>query len=206
MHKKVVIPGLVLLLVGTTMLGWVLVERRKQQQEADENIEQCNELLQMPSEEPTQLPLGLDGNGEPKTEAQLQQELQEKLQADLEKLAAGETGVYAFEEALYSEDRQNDLKRRRELSEFVLTGSIVCISMGGTIFAWYLLLWVGQFLIKCLSDLKKYLSDVFKKLTKTREEKPAEADTEKEEEEQEQTSNQQRSRLEKYLKIPRSSG
>ena len=75
MHKKVVISGLVLLLVGTTMLGWVLVERRKQQQEADENIEQYNELLQMPSEKTTELPLGLYGNMEPKTEAQRQQEL-----------------------------------------------------------------------------------------------------------------------------------
>ena len=206
MHKRIVILGLVLLLLGATMLGWVLVEERKQQQEADENIEQCNELLQMPSEEPTQLPLGLDENGEPKTEAQLQQELQEKLQASLEKLAAGETGVYAFEEALYSKDRQNDLKKRSELSEFVFTGSIVCTSMGGAIFAWYLLLWMGRFLIKCLSELKKYLLDVFKKLTKTRREKLAETDTEKEKEEQEQTWNQHRSQLEKYSEFPRISG
>ncbi len=202
MHKKFVILGLVLLLVGTTMLGWVLVERRKQQQEADENIEQRNELLRLPSEEPTQLPLELDGNGEPKTESQLQQELQEKLQADLEKLAAGETDVYAFEEALYDEDQQNELQKRRELSEFVLTGSIVCISMGGTIFAWYLLLWLGRRLIRGLSDLKKYLTDVLRRRTKTKGKKQAKTNTEKDEEEQEQKqkTNKQQSRLEKQSK------
>ena len=207
MHKKFVILGLVLLLVGTTMLGWVLVERRKQQQEADENIEQRNELLQLPSEETTQFPLELDASAEPKTEAQLQQELQEKLQADLEKLAAGETDVYAFEDALYNEERQNELKKRRELSEFVLTGSIVCISMGGTIFAWYLLLWLSRPLIRGLSDLKKYLPVVLRKCTKAGKEKPSQTNIAKDEEQgQKQKTNRKQSKLEKKSKVSRNSG
>jgi len=56
--------------------------------------------------------------------------------------------------------------------------------------------------------LKKYLTDVLRRRIKTREEKQAETNTEKDEEEQEQeqTSNQQQSRLVKYLNILRNLG
>jgi len=222
MRKKFVILGLVLLLAGSAMLGGVLVEERKQQQraahyesnydsETGEFLEQYNEWMQLFPEEPTQLPFELDGYGKTETEAQLRQKQQERLQADLGKLAAGETDVYPFADLLYGEDWQSELnkyKKRKELSEFVLTGSIVCISMGGTIFAWYLLLCLGRFLVKYLSDLKKYLPDVLTRLTKVRKEKPAETDTEKDEEEQEQEQqkNQQQSQLEKQSKVFRNSG
>jgi len=175
MHKKFIILGLVLLLAGTAMLGWFLVEERKQQQriadyeskydsETGEFLEQYTEWFESFPEEPTQMPFELDEYDEGKSKTQLWQE---------------------------------------QLSEFVLTGSIVCISMGGTIFSWYLLLWLGRRLIRGLSNLKKYLTDVFKRRTKTGDEKSAETDTEKEEEEQEQKqkTNKQQSRLEKYSKI-----
>jgi len=180
MHKKFVILGLVLLLAGAAMLGWFLVEEKKQQQrianyeskydsETGEFLEQYNEWFQSFQEEPTQLPFELDEYDKGKSETQLWQE---------------------------------------QLSEFALTGSIVCISMGGTIFAWYLLLWLGRRLIRGLSDLKKYLTDVLRGRTKTSNEKSAETGTEKEEEEQEQEQapNQQQSRLEKYSKIFRNLG
>ncbi|MCH8120690.1 MAG: hypothetical protein IIC00_13320 [Planctomycetes bacterium] len=180
MHKKFVILGLVLLLAGTAMLGWFLVEERKQQQriadyeskydsETGEFLEQYTEWFQSFPEEPTQLPFGLDEYDEGNSETQLWQE---------------------------------------QLSEFALTGSIVCISMGGTIFAWYLLVWLGRRLIRGLSDLKKYLTDVLRRRTKTSDEKSAETDTEKEEEEQEQEQipNQQQNRLEKYSRVLRNLG
>ena len=222
MRKKFVILGLVLLLAGSVMLGGVLVEERKQQQraanyesnrdlETGEFLEQYNEWMQSFPEEPAQLPFELDGYGKSEKEAQLRQKQQERLQADLGKLAAGEMDVYPFADLLYGADWQSELnkyKKRKELSEFVLTGSIVCISMGGTIFAWYLLLWLGRFLVKYLSDLKKHLPDVLKRLTKVRKEKPAETDTEKDEEEQEQEQqkNQRQSQLEKQSKVFRNSG
>ena len=177
MHKNFVILGLVLLLAGTAMLGWVLVEERKQQQrianyeskydsETGEFLEQYSEWFQSFPEEPTQLPFGLDEYDKGKSETQLRQE---------------------------------------QMSEFVLTGSIVCISMGGTIFAWYLLLWLGRRFIRGLSDLKKYLTDVLRRRTKTKGKKQAKTNTEKGEEEQEQKqkTNKQQSRLEKYSKILR---
>jgi len=180
MHKKFVILGLVLLLAGTAMLGWVLVEERKQQQrianyeskydsETGEFLEQYSEWFQSFPEEPTQLPFGLDEYDKGKSETQLRQE---------------------------------------QLSEFAFTSSIVCISMGGTIFAWYLLLWLSRRLIRGLSDLKKYLTDVIRRRTKTKGKKQAKTNTEKDEEEQEQRqkTNKQQSRLEKYSKILRNLG
>ncbi len=61
-------------------------------------------------------PLGLEGYDKSKIESQLRQDQQDRLQAELDV----------------------KYKSQKELSEFVLTGSIVCISMGGTIFSWYL--------------------------------------------------------------------
>jgi len=216
MHKKFVILGLVLLLAGSAMLGMVLVEERKQQQraanyesnydsETGEFLEQYNEWMQSFPEEPSQLPFELEGYGKTETEAQLRQKQQERLQADLGKLAAGETDVYPFADLLYGEDWQSELnkyKKRKELSEFVLTGSIVCISMGGTIFAWYLLLWLVRFLIRGTSGLKKLLPDVLRRQRKTKDKKQAKANAEKdgENQEQKQELNQQQSKLKKHTK------
>jgi len=108
MRKKFVILGLVLLLAGSVMLGWVLVEERKQQQraaqyesnydsETGEFLEQYNEWMQSFPEDTTEVPLELDGYGKSEIEAQLRQKQQERLQADLGKLAAGETDVYPFQ-------------------------------------------------------------------------------------------------------------
>jgi len=222
MHKKVVILGLILLLVGTTMLGWVLPEERKQQKiaaaykskynlETSEYLKQYTEWFQAFPDEPSKLPFVLDENGKTKTEEQLKQEQEERLQADLGKLATGETDVYPFADILYGEAWQSELnsyKKRKELSEFVFTGSIVCTSMGGTIFAWYLLLWLGRFFIRVSSGLKKMLPDVLRRQRKTKDKKQAKTNAEKEEEEQgqEQTPNKQQSRLEKYSKFLWNSG
>ena len=213
MHKKVVILGLVLLLVGTTMLGWVLTEKRKQQQKAaaykskynletGEYLKQYTEWFQAFPDEQSKLPFVLDENGKTKTEEQLKQEQQERLQADLGKLATGETDVYPFADILYGENWQNELnryKKRKELSEFVFTGSIVCTSMGGTVFAWYLLLWLVRFFIRVSSGLKKLLPDVHRRQRKTKDKKQARTNAEKDvrNQEQKQNLNQQQSKLEK---------
>ncbi len=216
MHKKVVILGLVLLLVGATMLGWFLSEKRKQQQraasyeskynlETGEYLKQYTEWFQSFPDEQAVLPFVLDGNGKTKTEEQLRQEQQERLQADLGKLAAGETDVYLFADILYGENWQSELKRykkQKERSEFVLTGSIVCISMGGTIFTWYLLLWSVRFFIKGSSGLKTLLPGILRRQRKPRDKKQAKisAERDRENQEQEQELNQQQNKLEKYSK------
>ena len=101
MRKKFIILGLILLFTGSGMLGWVLFEKRKEQQdiaqyklkyssETDDYLRQYDQWLQLPPEERTELPLVLDKNGKAKTKSQLQQEQQERLKADLDRLAAGE--------------------------------------------------------------------------------------------------------------------
>ena len=215
MHKKVVILGLVLLLVGGSMLGWVLSENRKQQEraaaykskynlETGEYLRQYTEWFQAFPDDQSKLPFVLDENGKTKTEEQLKQEQQERLQADLGKLAAGETDVYPFADILYGENWQNELnryKKRKEMSEFVFTGSIVCTSMGGTIFIWYLLLWLIRFFVRVSSGLKELLPDVLRRQRKTKDKKKqAKTNAEKDGKNQEQNLNQQQSKLEKHSK------
>ncbi len=216
MHKKVVILGLVLLLVGATMLGWVLSEKRKRQQrvasyeskynlETGEYLKQYTEWFQAFPDEQSKLPFVLDENGKTKTEEQLKQEQQERLQADLGKLATGETDVYPFADILYGENWQNELnryKKRKELSEFVFTGSIVCTSMGGTIFTWYLLLWSVRFFIKGSSGLKTLLPDILRRQRKPKDKKQAKTSAERdgENQEHEHELNQQQNKLEKKSK------
>lgn len=210
MHKKVVILGLVLLLVGGSMLGWVLSEKRKQQQraaaykskynlETGEYLKQYTEWFQAFPDDQSKMPFVLDENGKAKTEEQLKQEQQERLQADLSKLATGEMDVYPFADILYGENWQNELnryKKRKELSEFVFTGSIVCTSMGGTIFASYFLLCLVRFFIRVSSGLKKLLPDVLGKQRKIKDKKWAMTNAEEDVKNQEQ----EQSKLEKRSK------
>jgi molecular chaperone GrpE (heat shock protein) len=192
MRKKLIIFGLILLVIGSTMLGWILVEKRKQQHKAasyklkynsetDDYLRQYNEWLELPPQERTQLPLVLDKYGNTKTKAQLWQEQNERLNADMDKLAAGEMAVHPFADIIYGENWQNELnkyKKQKELNEIVLTASIVSTSMGGLILAWYSMLWTTRNAVKGLSRLKKYSANTSKRLRKTKGEeyKTADAD------------------------------
>jgi len=187
MNKIFTILGLVLIVTGAAMLGWIYAEKKERQQRianyeskydsgADEIIEQIE-------------PLELEGYDKSKIESQLRQEQQDRRQADLDDM----------------------YKKQKELREFILTGSIVCISMGGTIFSWYLLLWLIRAFNKGISGLKKYFPNVFHLRPKAGVEEPAETYTEKglvlqeEEQEQEQTPNEKHSQLDKHSKILRNS-
>ncbi|MHC4557584.1 MAG: nucleotide exchange factor GrpE [Planctomycetota bacterium] len=192
MRKKLIIFGLILLLIGSTMLGWILAEKRKQQQKAacyklkynsetDDYLRLYNEWLELPPQERTQLPLVLDKHGNTKTKAQLWQEQNERLYADMDKLAAGEMVVHPFADIIYGENWQNELnkyKKRKELNEIVLTASIVSTSMGGLILAWYFLIWTTRHAAKGLSGLKKYSANALKSLRQAKDKKHETADAE----------------------------
>ncbi len=166
MFKKYVIPGLVLLVTGAAVLGWLLTQKRKEQQKVasyklkygsgpGEYLEQYNESLQ----------LALDKYGKTKTEAQLKQQQQERLKADLNKLAASNKDTYPFADILYGENWQKELskyKKRKELRELIFTGSIVCTFTGGAILTWCLLLWIGLPVIKASSHLREFVADFFR--------------------------------------------
>jgi len=174
MFKKFVIPGLILLLAGTAVLGWTLLEKNKEQQktayykskygsEPDVYIRQYTEWLQLPPEQRVYLPWGLDSNGKPKTEKQLLQEQQERLKADLEKLAAGKKDTYPFADVLYGADWQEKLgiyKKQKAQRETVFTGSVLCMFTGGAILTCGLLLWVGRKLTGASSSLKESAAPV----------------------------------------------
>jgi len=176
MLKKCFIIGLILILAGIAVYGWVLATETKQQQQTayykskypagpDENIKQYNEWLKTPPEQRTQLPWGLDKDGKAKTIAQLRQEQKERLKADLDKLAAGEMDVSPFARILYGENWQEQLhtyKTRKELAELAFTASVLCMSVGGTFVTWCLLLWLARLIIKISSYLKNFFPDFFR--------------------------------------------
>lgn len=179
MLKKFVVLGLIILLAGAAMLGRFLLEKRNEQEQAtlykfkhgsklNDDLDQYREWLQLPPEERPPLPLVLDESGKAKTKAQLLREQQERLKADLDKLAAGETDVRPFADVIYGENWQKEIdeyKRQKELREFVFNASIVCTSIGGTIFTSCLLLYILRLIIAVLTRLRQSLANVFR--TKT---------------------------------------
>lgn len=161
MNKIFVIIGLLFLVAGSAMFGWIYVERKKEQQRIakyeSKRLSSTGEFIEQ---------FGLEGYDKNKIETQLRQEQYDRLQADLDKLASGEEDVSPFADILYGENWQAELnkyKKQKELREFVLTGSIVCISMGGIIFSWYLLTGIFSSLTKTLSNLRNSVRSASKK-------------------------------------------
>ena len=208
MNKIFVIIGLVFLIAGSAMFGWIYLEKKKEQQRIS-NYESkydsgADEIIEK---------FGLEGYDKSEIENQLREDQEGRLQADLDELASGEIEVSPFADILYGENWQDELnkyKKQKELSEVILTGSTVCISMGGTILFWYLLVWLLRGLAKGMSGLKKYLQNTFRRKPKAGIEEPDENYIEKdlieEEQEYEQSPKHQESQLKKQTKAPWSSG
>ena len=91
MHKIFVIIGLVFLVAGSAMFGWIYVERKKEQQRIAKyesmHISGAGEFIEQ---------FGMEGYDKTKIETQLRQEQHDRLQADLDKLASGEEDVSPF--------------------------------------------------------------------------------------------------------------
>ena len=207
MFKKFVIPGLVLLVTGTAVLGWVLTEKNKEQQktayykskygsEPEEYLKQYNEWLQLPPGQRAHLPWGLDKYGKTKTKAQLRQEQQERLKADLNELAAGKKN--AFADILYGENWQEEVskyKKQKELRESIFAGSIVCTFTGGAIFTCCLLARIAPLLIRASSGLRKFVAGFAESRRQTKDEKLTRASVKKDEKSLEQKPHEQKSEL-----------
>jgi molecular chaperone GrpE (heat shock protein) len=216
MRKKLIILGSVLLLTGGAMFGWILVEKEERQQEAslynlkygvdtDDYVKRYEEWLQTPLRERPELPPILEDNGKAMTREQLRQEQQERLKADLDKLVTGEIAVHPFADVLYGENWQNELseyKKRNELNEYVLTSSIVCTTMGGSIYAWWLLLWTARFIIRCSSGLRRFTADSHGNRTKAKGDNPVIAGAiDLPQEQQEKKTHENQNRLKKHLDV-----
>jgi len=215
MRKKSLILGLVFLITGAGMFWWMIAGRQKEQQnvasysftETDDYIKQYTEWLQLPPDERTELPLVLGKDGKAKTKDQLLQEQQARLRADMDKLAAGEISVNPFADILYGENWQEDLrkyKERNEMNEYVLTISIVCTTMGGSIYAWWLLFGMTRFFMRCVSRLRGGTDDNQASPKKAKGQKPAAAGAKDLHRKKE--THEKQSRLEKHLGVIASSG
>jgi molecular chaperone GrpE (heat shock protein) len=170
-------------------------------------MRQYDQWFQLPLEERSELPLLLDKHGKAKTRAQLWQEQRERLKADLDELAAGEIAIHPFADVLYGENWQDELshyKKRKELNEYVLAGSIVCTSAGGLIYAWWLSLWTARSIIRGLSGLRRLSINTLRTLRKAKDKKPTKVDAE--DLQQEQESHEQQSQPEKRPKVSVNSG
>jgi hypothetical protein len=147
MLKKGVIAGLVLLVAGSSMLGYLLGVQKKEQQLAtayrnkhaskiEECLERYNQWLETPSDNRTELPWGLDASGKALSPAQIKIEQRERLGADLEKLAAGEKDIHPFADQIYGKNWRIELeayKKQKEFREIASVASLVCAALGGLI-------------------------------------------------------------------------
>ncbi len=203
MRRKSIILGLALFLAGAAALGWSLVEEKKEQQQMSsyklEYYSKLDEYLRQYK------------YGKTKSAVQLRQEQQERLLADLDRLAAGETDVYPFADILYGENWRQELdkyKARKEMKELVLTGSILCVLTGGSIFTWWLLVGTRRLVIKVLPNLKKLATDWLRGHIKTKAKQPAgpEGKEYAETSEQEHKLRKQEIQLKKQTKVLRESG
>jgi len=190
MFQKYVKLGLVLLVTGSAVLGWVLSEKSKDRKKAayyrskygsepDEYLKQYNEWLELPPEQRANLPWWLDKYGKTKTEAQLQQEQQDRLNADLEKLATGKKDADPFADILYGENwkkKLNEYKKRRQLREYIFTGSILSALTGGAICTYCLVLLIYRTLTKASSHLRKTVAAVSGSQRPNKGKQPAQAD------------------------------
>ena len=172
MRTKSIILASVLLFGGGSLLSWVLTEQREQQAEIahcqlkygtekDDYLKQYNEWLQLPAEQRAGLPLFLDEDGKTKTREQIALEQQERLKADIDKIATGKMTVHQFSDVLYGENWRIELdayKRRKAMNANILTGSIVCTSFGGLVYAWWLLVWVARMIGRGVTRLGRWRS------------------------------------------------
>lgn len=203
MLKKLAILGMLLLLAGAAALQWVLSQRRDEQQktasyrhkyasEPDEYLKRYNEWLRSPPQERGELSGVLDKPSEGKTKAQLLQEQRERLEADLDKLAAGEVIPKPLADILYGANWQDEVDRykdREEQKELTLTSAIVCASVGGTVFASCTLVWMFRLMMRTASCMRARRAEARRCRTQTKNANSSDACAQEHEQEQQSQTN-----------------
>ncbi|MHC4265353.1 MAG: nucleotide exchange factor GrpE [Planctomycetota bacterium] len=204
MLKKGVIFGLVLIVAGSSILGYLFGVQTKEQQQADafrdkhasqfqDYLNRYDRWLETPPEKRDTLPWGFDEAGKTMSRAQLRIEQQERLGADLEKLAAGEKDIYPFADQIYGKDWRIELeayKQQKELREIASVASVVCASIGGFIVVFSLVSMMTQCILKRFSPAFESVACFYNKLFK-RENEEGDEETE-ETQQQEQSSSMKR--------------
>jgi molecular chaperone GrpE (heat shock protein) len=172
MLKKCAILGLAVLLVGGLALGWLFNETRSERQRAsdlkakhslgpEEQLNKYGRWYLLSPEEQNQLALEMNKDRQTKSRQQLVQEQQARLQTDLEMLAAGEMNSGEIADFLYGtgwEQQVREYKKRQEQKEIAHTASVVCISIGGTIFGGCIVIWLLSGLVRIARRLAAWRS------------------------------------------------
>jgi hypothetical protein len=171
MLKKSLILGSIFLLLGAGMYWWTIAGKQQQKQqnkvshnstETDDYIKQYQEWLQLPPEQRAEAPPVLEKFRKDKTNDQIRAEQQARLRADIDKLATGEIAVNPFADILYGDNWQNEVseyKKQNEFNDYVLTSSLMCIIMGGSIYTWWIMLWTARSVVKGSSRLRRLITD-----------------------------------------------
>jgi len=155
MLKKCAILGLFLLVLGGSALGWLRKEMRAEQQDGSESpsasldsavpLESYERWYQLTPEEQNQLLLELDKDRENKTPADLLAEQRSRLNADLDRLASGDLDPGELADYLYGPNWEDEValhNERKAQQEMTQTASIVCLSIGGTLFGSCTVIWI----------------------------------------------------------------
>lgn len=214
MFKKSLILGAIFLLAGAGMYWWIIAGRRQQKQqngvthsftETDDYIKQYQQWLQLPPEQRAELPSVLDKYGKDKTNDQIRAEQQARLSADIDKLARGEIAVNPFTDILYGDNWQNEVneyKKRNEFNEYVLTSSIVCTTMGGSIYAWWIVLWTARYVVRVSSNLRRMIAARYGNPEEVEEDEPIiSAVKELQQEQQKKKAHEKQNKPEKHLNV-----
>lgn len=169
MLRKCVILGLALLVVGGLAFGWTYSEKQAERDRgiglegsvgAEVYLEKYGRWYELSPEQQNQLALELDKDRQNKTLEQLVREQQARLQADLDKLAAGEMDPGDIADFLYGsgwEDQVEQHKKRKEQMEIAQTTSIVCLSIGGVLFNGCIAAWLLGLFVRLIRAVKERL-------------------------------------------------
>jgi molecular chaperone GrpE (heat shock protein) len=148
MLQKCAILGVVFLLAGGAIFGWLYREAENERLRtqslvpvnvvgSQEYIEKYGRWYQLTPEQQSQLALELDRERKSKTPEELSREQRARLQADMEKLAAGQIDPGDIADFLYGrgwESQVEQYKAQKEQVQSIQTIAIVCLSIGGVLF------------------------------------------------------------------------
>ena len=172
MLRTCVILGLALLVIGGLAFGWTYSETQAERERgiglqgslgadslgAEAYLEKYGRWYELSPEQQNQLALELDKDRQSKTQEQLAREQQARLQADLDKLAAGEMDPGDIADFLYGSGWEGEVeqyKKRKEQMEIAQTTSIVCLSIGGVLFSGCIAAWLLGLFVRLIRAVKE---------------------------------------------------
>ncbi len=169
MLQKCAIVGVVVLLAGGGVFGWLYREAENERLRTEnlvpakalgsqEYIQKYGRWYQLNPEQQNQLVLELDQERKSKTPEQLGREQQARLRTDLDKLAAGQMYPGDIAEFLYGpgwESQVKQYKAQKEQTQAVQLIGLVCLSIGGVLFGGSAILGLLRLLVRAVQALKR---------------------------------------------------